>query len=126
MTLCNKIFYSILLHNEIFIPKTSSANIFGIVWSLTYNIRKFAYKFTYKCLSRFHRDKFKPKIYWQLTISQNLGMIYKIKEGRQCFLDYTPLKTCSGSEDVTKFFSHSPRPHCCALGPTMELGEKAN
>lgn len=33
---------------------------------------------------------------------------------------------CSSSEDVTKFFSYSPRPHCCALGPTMELGEKAS
>lgn len=80
MTLCNKIFYCILLNNEIFTPKTSSTNIFGIVWSLTGNIRKFTYKFTYKCLSRFHRDKCKPKIYWQFTMSQNIGMIYKIKD----------------------------------------------
>lgn len=125
MTLCNKIFYCISLHNEIFIPKTSSVNIFGIVWSLTDNIRKFTYKFTYKCLSRFHRDKFKPKIYWQFTISQNIGMVYKRGQA-MLFKLHTTKNVCSGSEDVTKFFSHSPRPHCCALGPTMELGEKAN
>lgn len=39
---------------------------------------------------------------------------------------HTTKNVCSGSEDVTKCFSHSPRPHCCALGPTMELREKAN
>lgn len=80
MTLCNKIFHCTLLNNEIFTPNTSSTNIFGIVWSLTNNIRKFTYKFTYKYPSRFHRDKFKPKIYWQFTMSQNIGMIYKIKD----------------------------------------------